>query len=155
MLTTSTENILTSNIRIKEALLLMKETNIIKQTFNELTILEYIGRPDTEKYKSWNTGQWVKCRCGCGEIVELPLYGVKNGYIKSCGHLRKEKASITLEENKKNNPTPTAIYLTFKDKTLNISDWSKETGIPRSTIMYRISKELSTNKILERRDENE
>lgn len=133
----------------------MEDMSFINKTFNELTILECIDRPDTEKYKTWNTSKWVKCQCSCGEIVDLPLYGVRNGYIKSCGHLRGEKAALTLEENKKNNPTPTAIYLTFKDKTLNISDWSKETGIPRSTIMYRISKELSVEKILERRVEGE
>jgi len=133
----------------------MENTDIINKTINELTIIKRINRPDTEKYKSWNTDEWVECQCSCGNIVELPLYGVINEYIKSCGCLRKEKAAITLEKNKKNNPTPTAIYLTFKDKTLNISDWSKETGIPRSTIMYRISKDLSVDKILERRNENE
>ena len=153
MCASSAENIFPDYIRIKEGHL--EDKDIINKTFNELTILRHIGRPDTEKYRTWNTGQWVECRCSCGEITELPLYGVVNEYIKSCGCLRKEKAALTLEEIKKNNPTPTAIYLTFKDKTLNISDWSKETGIPRSTIMYRISKDLSVDKILERRNENE
>lgn len=132
----------------------MNESCLIGKTFNELTILQYIERPDTEKYKSWNTSKWVKCKCSCGEIVDLPLYGVENGYIKSCGHLRKEQALTTLEESRKNNPTPTAIYLTYKGKTLNLSDWSKETGIPRSTITYRISKELPVDKILERKDDD-
>jgi hypothetical protein len=38
---------------------------------------------------------------------------------------------------------------------MNISEWSKETGIPRSTIAYRISKELPIEKVLERKDDDE
>ena len=129
--------------------------HLIDKTFNELTIKEFIKRPDTEKYKSWNTGQWVKCLCSCREIVEVPLYGVKNGLIKSCGHLRKEQAIATLEKSRELNPTPTAIYITHGNKTLNLTEWSKETGIPRSTIMYRYNKGMSPEKILERREENE
>lgn len=125
------------------------------KTFNELTIKEFIERPNTEKYKSWNTGQWVKCKCSCGEEIEVPLYGVRKGLIKSCGHLRKEQALATLEKSRVANPTPTAIYITYKDKTLNITEWSRETGIPRSTIMYRYSKGLPPEKIFERREDNE
>ena len=128
---------------------------LINKTFNELTIKEFIERPDTEKYKSWNTGQWVRCDCSCGESIEAPLYGVKKGLIKSCGHLRKEQAIATLEKSRELNPTPTAIYLTHNNKTLNLTEWSKETGIPRSTIMYRYSKGLSPEKILERREDDE
>lgn len=126
------------------------------KVFNELTIKEVIPKPKhIHKYKSWNTGKWVRCECSCGEIIEAPLYGVKNGFIKSCGHYRKEKAAETLEKNKQNNPTPNAVYLTFKGETKNISEWSKDTGIPRSTIMYRMAKEMPIEKILERKCEDE
>ena len=87
--------------------------------------------------------------------IDVPLYGVTHGYIKSCGHLRTEKALTQLERAKKDNPTPTAIYLTYNGKTMNISEWSKETGIPRSTISYRINKELPIEKVLERKETNE
>lgn len=130
-------------------------TDIIDVTFNELTVRRFVNKPDTEKYKSWNTKVWVHCECSCGNEIDVPLYGVTHGLIKSCGHLKAEKAAAQLEEIRKTNPTPTAIYLTHDGKTLNISDWSKETGIPRTTIMYRISKGLPTDKVLERKSDNE
>lgn len=116
---------------------------------NELEVLEYIPRPDTEKYKSWNTNKWVHCRCSCGNEIDLPYYGVKNGIIKSCGHLRAEKAQETLAEIKKDNPTPTAINITYNGETLNVSEWSEKTGIPRTTILYRLSKELPLSQVFQ------
>lgn len=127
---------------------------IINATYNELTIQDFIKKPDTEKYKSWNTNVWVHCRCSCGKEVDVPLYGVTNGLIKSCGHLKSMKAAEQLEKIRQENPTPTAIYLTHKGRTMNISDWSKETKIPRSTIAYRMSKGLPPEKILERKEED-
>lgn len=133
--------------------------NLKDKVFNELTIKKVIPKPKhIEKYKSWNTGVWVECKCSCGKIIQVPFYGVKNGLIKSCGHYRREKAAETLEKNKENNPTPNAIYITHNGETKNISEWSKETGIPRTTIMYRLNKEMPVEKILERKtsgDENE
>lgn len=130
--------------------------NLTDKVFNELTIKKIIPKPQNiEKYKSWNTGIWVKCECSCGEIIEAPLYGVKNGFIKSCGHYRREKAAETLKKNKESNPTPNAIYLTYQGKTQNITEWSKETGIPRTTIMYRMDKEMPVEKILERKCDND
>lgn len=126
--------------------------NVINKTINELTIKAIIPRPKhIHKYRSWNTDKWVRCECSCGKIVELPLYGVQNGFIKSCGHYRREKAAETLEKNKMNNPTPNAVYLTYQGKRQNITEWSKETGIPRSTIMYRMNREMPIEKILERK----
>lgn len=133
---------------------MINDVNEINKTYNELTIKGFIKKPNTDKYKSWNTGSWVHCSCSCGNFVDAPLYGIKNGFIKSCGHLRAEKAAKVLEENKKNNPTPTAIYLTHNNKTMNISEWSEETGIPRTTIMYRMKKELPIEKILEKKGDS-
>lgn len=121
----------------------------MKEIYNELEILEYIPRPDTEKYRSWNTNKWVHCRCSCGEEIDLPYYGVKNGIIKSCGHLRAEKAQETLAEIKKDNPTPTAIEITYEGETLNISGWSERTGIPRSTISDRLRRELPLSQVFQ------
>ncbi len=127
---------------------------ILEQTINELTIKKYIDKPeDTDKYKSWNTNIWVHCECSCGNTVDVPLYGVTHGLIKSCGHIRREKAAESIEKNR--NSAATAVYLTHDGKTMNISDWSKETGIPRSTISYRMGKELPVEKILERKDDDE
>jgi hypothetical protein len=119
------------------------------ERYNELEVLEYIQRPDTEKYKSWNTNKWVHCICSCGKEIDLPYYGVKNGIIKSCGHLRAEKAQETLAEIKKDNPTPTAINITYNGETLNVSEWSEKTGIPRTTILYRLNKELPLSQVFQ------
>ena len=127
----------------------------INNTYNELTIKEYIDKPeDIDKYKSWNTSSWVRCECSCGnKEVLVPLNAVVKGYIKSCGHLRVQNATARLEECR--DSTHNAVYLTYEDKTMNIAEWSRETGIPRSTIMYRMSKQLPVEKILERKDCNE
>lgn len=125
----------------------------INAKFNELTVRKFIRRPEIDKYKSWNTRIWVQCECSCGNTIDVPLYGVTHEYIKSCGHLRAEKATESIEKNR--NSTATAIYLTYKDKTMNISDWSKETGIPRSTIAYRIGKNMPIEKVLERKESDE
>lgn len=126
--------------------------NELNKTYNELTIKGPIEKPNTDKYKSWNS-VWVHCECSCGcdGGVDVPLYGIKKGFIKSCGHLRSEVARKSLKKIHETNPTPTAIYLTYEDKTLNISEWAEETGIPRTTIMYRMNKGLPIEKILERK----
>lgn len=129
------------------------DLNMIERTFNELTIKEFIPKPNTDKYKSWNTSTWVKCKCSCGESVEAPLYGIQKGFIKSCGHLRKEQAATNLSENR--DSTHNAIFLTHDGKTMNLSEWSQETGIPRTTIMYRLSKELPVERVLERKNKND
>lgn len=129
--------------------------NEINNVYNELTIREYIQKPeDIDKYKSWNTSQWVRCDCSCGETnVRVPLNAVRKGYIKSCGHLRVQNAVTKLDECR--NSTHSAIYLTHENKTMNIAEWSKETGIPRTTIMYRLSKNMPVEKVLERKNDNE
>ena len=127
----------------------------INKTYNELTIREYIDKPeDTNKYKSWNSSIWVRCDCSCGcSDVKVPLNAVKKGYIKSCGHLRTQNAIMKLDECR--DSTHNATYITHNGKTMNITEWSRETGIPRTTIMYRLSKELPVEKVLERKDSNE
>lgn len=130
----------------------MDEINV---TYNELTVREYIDKPeDIDKYKSWNTNKWVRCDCSCGNTdVKVPLNAVKKGYIKSCGHLRVQNALDKLNECRVS--AHSAIYLTYDNKTMNIAEWSKETGIPRTTIMYRMEKNLPVEKILERKNSNE
>ena len=126
----------------------------VNKTYNELTIKKYISKPkEVNKYQSWNSSTWVKCQCSCGNYIDLPLNAVQKGYIKSCGHLRVQNAVARLEECR--DSTHNAIYLTYDNKTLNIAEWSKETGIPRTTIMYRVSKNMPIEKILERIDSRE
>lgn len=131
------------------------DVNELNRTYNELTIKNFIEKPNTEKYKSWNTSIWVHCECSCGclEGVDVPLYGVKNGFIKSCGHLRKQNAINELDKCR--NSKHSEICLTYNDKTLNISEWAEETGIPRTTIIYRLNKGLPVEQVLRKKDNNE
>lgn len=130
----------------------MSSLDIINAEFNELTVRAVIEKPDTDKYKSWNTGIWVHCTCSCGNEIDAPLYGVKNGFIKSCGHLRSQTARESMMKVREEHPNPTAVNLTYEGKTMNITEWSKETEIPRSTIAYRLNKGLPMDKVLERKE---
>lgn len=122
----------------------------IEKTYNELTIKKIIDRPDgEERYKGWGN-VWTECECSCGETMIAPLYGVTHGIIKSCGHLRKDMAVELLTKIHKGKPAPNAKYLTYKGKTMNISNWSKKTGIPRTTIISRLDKGLPIEKVLEK-----
>ena len=113
----------------------------IGQKINELTVKKKIPHPkDVDKYKSWNTNKWLLCECSCGKIIPLPEYGVVSGKIKSCGHYRAEKSAKMLAKLKEEHPHPTAIAITYMDKTMNLSAWAEETGIPRTTLSYRLNK---------------
>lgn len=116
----------------------------INKKFNELTIISNIKRPDVSKYSSWNTPNWVRCKCSCGNIVDLPLYGVINNKIKSCGCLRIRNGIIRSKTISKKG-----ILLTYNNETHNLIEWSKITNIPYSTIKYRYNKGMPPNKILE------
>ena len=91
-----------------------------------------------------------ECQCSCGETTFAPLYGVTHGYIKSCGHIRKNMAIELLTKAHKGKPALNARYITYKGKTKNISEWSKETGISRTTILNRLNKNLPVEKVLEK-----
>lgn len=122
----------------------------IKEHYNELTIEEFVMRPEgMKKYLSWNTNKWCKCTCSCGETVFAPYYGIKKGLIKSCGHVRRDTSKQLMSELKKDYPVSRETCITYGGQTLNITEWSKKTGIPRSTISYRVAHEWPPEKILE------
>ena len=56
------------------------------QRFGRLTV---IGRAEhTTPYE--NKHAWWKCRCDCGEEVEISGMSLRRGFTQSCGCLRKE-----------------------------------------------------------------
>lgn len=119
-------------------------------TVNELTILSYSNKPsDQGKYKSYG-GPWVRCQCSCGNELIAPLYGIKNGLIKSCGHLKGQQGGEILKKYYETHEPPNATYLTIDGETKNISEWSRITGIPRTTLLYRISKHMPVSKIFDK-----
>lgn len=123
----------------------------MKQVYNRLTVEEHIVKPDdVEKYQSWNSNDWVRCTCECGNEVRAPFNAVQKGYIKSCGCLRAQCATSTLEKCR--DSTHSAINLKYNNEVHNVAEWSRITGIPRTTILYRLSKEMPIEKVLERRE---
>mgnify|MGYP006908835086 CR=1 FL=1 len=125
----------------------MNENQIhIGTVINELEILSYSTKPDTDKYKDYG-GPWVRCKCSCGNEIIAPLYGIKQGFIKSCGHLKGQQGGKTLQEYYETHEPVNATYLTVDGETRNISEWSRITGIPRTTLLYRINKKMPIEKV--------
>lgn len=133
------------------------DENLIKigSTINHLTIKSYINSPkDKTKYKNY-PGPWVRCECSCGAEVIAPLYGIKRGLIKSCGHYKGEQGGKVLRKYYKDHDPSNTIYLTFNDETRNISEWSRMTGIPRTTILYRINKGMPLSKVFRKGEKDD
>jgi len=119
-------------------------------TVNELEIISYSNKPeDYKKYESYG-GPWVRCRCSCGKEIVAPLYGIKNGFIKSCGHLKGQQGAQKLKEYYENHDAVNATYLTVEGETKNITEWSRITGIPRTTILYRLNKKLPLKEVFKK-----
>lgn len=71
-----------------------KLINITGQKFERLTVL-YLDKEKTEKTKS---AHWV-CQCECGKTVVVNGRNLRKGTTKSCGCLRKEKASLNTKKD--------------------------------------------------------
>ena len=63
-----------------------KAPDLVGKQFHCLTV---ISRADSDKYGNsrWN------CKCSCGKICVTSGHGLRNGHVKSCGHLQKENAA--------------------------------------------------------------
>jgi len=61
--------------------------NLMGQRFNRLIPIKLIGK---DKY---GNVLWL-CKCDCGKEKIIPGYQVRNGRIKSCGCLKKERDKI-------------------------------------------------------------
>ena len=72
------------------------ESNIVRaggelvgKKFCRLTVLEEFLLP-----QSYGKNQrFCKCKCDCGNIIEVPASRLKSGHTQSCGCLRKERTS--------------------------------------------------------------
>lgn len=62
-----------------------KKENLINQQFNRLTVIQ--EAPSKNKKTYW------KCKCICGNIVEVRADALKSGKVKSCGCLNTETRS--------------------------------------------------------------
>ena len=115
-----------------------------------MKLIKAIPRPEnTTKYKSW-PGDWGIYECPiCGNKFAAPSYGISKGFIKSCGCLKKSCGTRNLKNFWANAEThPNGNYMTVDGETLNITEWSNKTGIPRTTIKNRIDRGLTPKEIL-------
>ena len=53
--------------------------DITGQRFGKFTVLEKTGKGDYARHFIW------RCRCDCGNIVEVPTTALKKGLVHSCG----------------------------------------------------------------------
>lgn len=90
----------------------------------------------------WNSFQEFKDDMYESYLAHIEKYGRKNTQIDRIdfdGHYCKENCQwSTIKEqagNRRNN-----TFITFKGKTQILEDWSRETGISRYALSYRISK---------------
>ena len=67
----------------------LNPNDYINKTFDRLTGIEYLGVEN---------GDSMMRRCECGNIIDLPITRVKNGYVRSCGCLAKEFAAKRLKK---------------------------------------------------------
>lgn len=59
----------------------MKAIDLQDQTFGRLTVLKRVG---SKHFAVW------RCKCICGNIVDVISHDLRNGHTKSCGCLQKE-----------------------------------------------------------------
>ncbi|MGN1298074.1 MAG: HNH endonuclease [Clostridia bacterium] len=71
----------------------MKKIDLTGKKFNNLTVISENGK--TGKEILW------KCKCDCGNVVNVRGYDLKNGHTKSCGCIRKENSKSTIREKNK------------------------------------------------------
>ena len=64
-----------------------KFIDLTGQIYNELTVLEKIEGRSCHGSILW------KCRCSCGNIIEVSSHSLRCGHTKSCGHLQLEKVT--------------------------------------------------------------
>lgn len=100
----------------------------VGETFGSWTVL-YEGE------KGPNGKRRVMARCGCGEDRLVYLASLRAGRTKSCGCRSTEPIK---EPAKAKARQPQLV--TVQGRTMPLSDWSRETGLPTSTIRHRLKR---------------
>ena len=113
------------------------------EIYGLLTVIKQVENPHNGRYNSWRPKIWFMCKCSCGKTVDVPERALLTGVVRSCGHLRAAMATERSQRIKK-----IGHIITYKDKTMNLSDWARETGIPYSTIKSRYKRGLAPKMIL-------
>lgn len=113
------------------------------ETYGMLTVMKQVENPHDGRYQSWRPRVWFRCSCTCGKEVDVPERALLTGVVRSCGHLRAAMATDRNQRIKK-----IGHVITYEGKTMNLSDWARETGIAYSTIKSRYKRGLAPRMIL-------
>jgi len=92
---------------------------------NRLTILELYDVYEHHQHKTY-----AKCQCDCGNETKAKLTAIKRGSVKSCGCLKREKASQRLTEYNAihghglSDSRLYKIWYGMKNRCFNTKQWS-------------------------------
>lgn len=93
------------------------EINEIGNRYGKLTVIDRGMKPDNSTHAFW------KCKCDCGQEIEVNGQNLRNGITKSCGCLRMSAGEATIEILLKNNNIKYKTQFTFIDC---VSDLNKQ-----------------------------
>lgn len=81
--------------------------NIVGQKFGRLTVKSHLGRKH-------HTSMW-RCKCDCGNVVDVQGGAIKNGSIKSCGCWQSDRmAKLNLKHGFARNGVKVPEYKTWE-----------------------------------------
>lgn len=99
----------------------LPKLKIAGERYGSLTVLH-----EVKSYRKGST-RWA-CRCDCGAFVNVQSCNLRSGSTRSCGCLRR----MTRRQQRGTVP------VTINGRTQLLIDWSRELGIPYSTLRNRL-----------------
>ena len=100
----------------------MRNYLIEGKKFGNLTLIKELPMVPGRNHK------WL-CRCDCGNFCDVYDFNLLRGNTKSCGCLLYR-------------------YITYQNKTLNMTEWAREVGISYWALAKRISRGWPIEKAL-------
>ena len=79
------------------------DTTVIGKRFSRLLVLDEKVEEVIDDNGNKKNAYICKCRCDCGNIIDVPKFRLTSGGTKSCGCLHKDKVSNTLFNLKTEN----------------------------------------------------
>lgn len=112
--------------------------SIIGKTYNEFCVLEFTGR-------SKHYAPMFKCKCSCGNVVEVNGYNLLSGLSTNCGCKRKETLSKIRTGNIVNKKFNSLTVLRKTDERNNFNKALYECECDCGNIIKVTSCQLTTN----------
>ena len=92
----------------------MKAYDLSGKQFNRLTVLERVGR--SGHYVLW------RCRCECGNIVDVPSHSLISGNTQSCGCLKIDLLKERLTKHGKKRTRLYSIWKSMRNRCSNLNN---------------------------------